>query len=51
MTDKDIVIIYSKDIFTSEEAEKFTRCMLTHNDEKTKIIPVPSEWVKRVVRL
>ena len=51
MTDKDIIVIYSKDIFVAEEAKKFVETMLSHEDETTKIIPVPSEWVKRVVRL
>ena len=51
MTEKDIIIIYSKDIYVEEDAKNFARCMLTHSDETTKIIALPSEWVEKVERL
>jgi len=51
MTDKDIIIIYSKGIYEEKEAQKFVKCMLEHTDNTTKIIPLPSEYIDRVERL
>jgi len=48
MTDNDFIIIFTKDVFSEKNLQKFTD---KHNDPTTRIIIVPSEYTEKVERL